>query len=92
MKEIIISVYDGGWQWSIVKYEDDKYYKSSNENSYETLYIVDKMIYDSEIIHWNDESLTQEAIIKKLAELGYERVIICKDGDIEVFEYASKEV
>ena len=92
MKEIIISTYDSGWQWSIVKYEDDKYYKSSNSDDYATLYIVDKMIYDSELIHFSDENLTTERIVKKLAEMGYERIIYCEDGNVTIWENGVLEV
>ena len=85
MKEIIISIYDGGWQWSIAKYEDDKYYITTNVNKYETLCAVDQMIYDSEIIRWNDDSLRIDIAIKKLTDLGYERIIICEDGNVEIY-------
>ena len=92
MKEIIISNYDSAWNWTIVRKEKDKYYKSDCNEDYVDLYEVERRIYDSRILMCNDEKLTKEKVVQELTELGYERIIICEDGDIEIYINGNREV
>jgi len=93
MKEIIISIYDSCWDWTIVRKEKDKYYKSDCNTDYNDLYdSVEKRIYDSSILMCNDEKLTKEKIIKELTKLGYERITICENGDVEIYINGNREV
>ena len=93
MKEIIISSYDTAWNWTIVRKEKDKYYKSDSNTAYVDLYdSVEKRIYDSSILMCNDETLSKEKVIKELTELGYEKITICDDGDVEIYINGNKEV
>ena len=86
MKEIIISIYDSAWDWAIVRKEKDEYYKTDSTQEHVRFSTsVEKRIYDSQMITCNDEELSKEKIIKELTELGYERIIICEDGNIEIY-------
>jgi len=93
MKEIIISNYDSAWNWTIVRKEKDKYYKFDSNTAYVDLYdSVERRIYDSQILMWNDEKLTKEKVIEELTKLGYEKITICDDGDIEIYINGNREV
>ena len=93
MKEIIISSYDSAWDWAIVRKEKDKYYKSDSNTNYVDLYdLVERRIYDSSILMCNDEKLSKEKVIKELTELGYEKITICNDGDIEIYENGIRKI
>ena len=93
MREIIISSYDTGWNWTIVRKEKDKYYKSDSDTAYVDLYdSVEKRIYDSSILMCNDETLSKEKVIQELTDLGYEKITICDDGDVEIYINGNREV
>jgi len=92
MKEIIISSYDSAWDWTIVRKEKDKYYKFDSSIDYVDLYEVERRIYDSSILMCNDEKLSKEKVIKELTELGYEKITICDDGNIEIYENGIRKI
>ena len=73
MREITVSVYNGGYNWAIARKEEKR------------------KIYDR-LMTWNKEKLSKEKVIKELTELGYERITICEDGDIEIYVNGNLEV
>lgn len=85
MKEIIISMYDYSWNWSIFRTEENgTTFKVNEEDDLSNLTIIEKVIYEN-MIRFNSDVLTKDKIIKQLTEYGY-RIIICEDGDIELYE------
>lgn len=91
MKEIFISVYDYSWNWSIFRTEENgATFKVNKEDDLSNLTMIEKAIYKSEIISDKDDTLTKEKVIKQLTEYGY-RIVICEDGDIELYEQKEKQ-
>lgn len=92
MKEIIISIYDSAYNWSILRIEDGKYIQADDEADRAELDNITKLIYDSELLFWRNDDLTRQVVIEKLLELGYNKVIICEDGCVQYYLNGNREV
>lgn len=90
MKEIIISIYDSAWNWTILRIDNDKIYKT--DKSVENLGAIEQAIYDSQLLTWQKYELTTEVILKKLQEKGYNKVTVCENGDIEIYESCVRKI
>ncbi len=72
--EIIISIYDSAWNWTILRIENGRTHKASAKD--EILDTIEQQIYDSELLMWRVDAITTEVILKKLQENGYNKITI----------------
>lgn len=93
MKQIIISIYDSAYYWTIATREDGKptrtierYYDDEDDNNdgIKKPTMVENMIIQSDLINYCESELTKEIAIGQLNQMGYD-VIICENGDYEEY-------
>ena len=93
-KEIIICIYDSGYNWAIMTQENGENrivnrYDNDLEESENPIKLteVETLIADKYIEH---NELNTKEIIEKLQEQGYD-VIICEDGCINLYKKENKQ-
>lgn len=91
MKQIIISIYDSAYYWTIATREDGKptrtierYYDDEeyNNEGVKEPTMVENMIIKSNFIGCGLDIPSRDDIISQLNQMGYD-VIVCDDGDYE---------
>ena len=91
MKQIIISIYDSAYYWTIATREDGKptrtierYYDDEDDNNdgIKEPTMVENMIIQSNFIGCRLDIPSRDDIISQLNQMGYD-VIVCEDGDYE---------